>query len=172
MTAREFERVVGESRDRLFGYALYFLGIREEAEDVVQDVYLRLWQHRQELDGSRVNGWLVSVSRNLCRDRLRRRKVRSSVNVDTEALSEIAGDGRLPDAGASAALFEEALKGALSRLPDPQKSIVILREIQGMSYREIGDALDLPMTSVKVYLHRGRRALRNELTKVLQREAV
>lgn len=172
MKVREFERVVSGSRDRLFGYALYFLGRREEAEDVVQEVYMRLWQHREEVDGSRVDGWLVSVTRNACRDQLRRRRVRSAVDVDSELLPEVASPGRLPDAEASAALLDDVLRTALARLPDPQKSIVILREIQDMSYREIADALDLPMTTVKVYLHRGRRALRVELTRVLQREVV
>ncbi len=172
MKLREFERVVSESRDRLYGYALYFLGRREEAEDVVQEVYMKLWERRRDVDGSRVDGWLVSVTRNACRDRLRRRKVRSAVNVDSDLLPEIAGDELSPEAQASGSLFENTVRSVLSQLPDPQRSIVILREIQGMSYREIASALDLPMTSVKVYLHRGRRALRAELSKVLHREAV
>jgi len=172
LKVREFERVVRDSRDRLFGYALYLLDRREEAEDVVQEVYMRLWQHRDEIDTARADGWLVSVTRNLCRDQLRRRKVRSSVDSDTELLDGLQGDSRPADSDATSSVFSNLLRGALRKLPDPQKSIVVLREIQGMSYREIGEALDLPMTTVKVYLHRGRRALRNELSRVMQREAV
>ena len=171
MKVREFERVVSDSRDRLYGYALYFLGRREEAEDVVQEVYMRLWQHRNEVDSGRSTGWLVSVTRNLCRDQLRRRKVRSNVDVNSDVVQEAVGEA-VADRAASTAVFREMLDTALQKLPDPQKSIVVLREIQGMSYREIGDALELPMTTVKVYLHRGRRALRNELSKVLQSEVV
>ncbi len=172
MKLKEFERVVSESSDRLYGYARYFLGHREEAEDVVQEVYMRLWQHRNEIDPARTNGWLISVTRNLCRDQLRRRKVRSSVDVDSAVVEEMAGSEVATDAGAASSLFRGMLDSALRKLPDPQRSIVILREIQGLSYREIGDALELPMTTVKVYLHRGRRALRHELSRVLESEAV
>jgi RNA polymerase sigma-70 factor (ECF subfamily) len=172
LKVREFERVVSESRDRLFGYALYFLARREEAEDVVQEVYMRLWQHRRDIDSSRIAGWLISVTRNLCRDHLRRRKVRSAVSVDSDAVEQMAGDEAATDTEAAASVFRETLDSALRNLPDTQKSIVVLREIQGMSYREIGIALDLPLTRVKVYLHRGRKALRNEISKVLQSEAV
>ena len=172
LKAKEFERVVMDSRDRLYGYALYLLGRRAEAEDVVQEVYMRLWQNRTTIDASRMNGWLVSVTRNVCRDQLRRRKVRSQVDIDTDVVDSAAGAEPATDADAATSVFRDVLDAALHKLPDPQKSIVVLREIQGMSYREIGEALDLPMTSVKVYLHRGRRTLRNEISRVLQSETV
>jgi RNA polymerase sigma-70 factor (ECF subfamily) len=172
LNAREFERVVMDSRDRLFGYAMYLLGRRPEAEDVVQEAYMRLWQNRKMIDSSRTNGWLVSVTRNLCRDQLRRRKVRSHVDISTDVVESTAGTEPATDTDAATSVFRDMLDAALGKLPDPQKSIVVLREIQGMSYREIGDALDLPMTTVKVYLHRGRQAIRKELSKVLQSETV
>lgn len=171
MKVREFERLVRESRHRLYGYAVHFLGSREEAEDIVQDAYLRLWSHRSSVRPDGAMGWLISVTRNLCLDKVRRRKVRSAVDVDTEKLSQIAAGGRSPEDNASSSVFEELVADALRQLPDTQRSIVILREMLGMSYNEICDALDLPLTTVKVYLHRGRKELRHHLTRALN-EAV
>ncbi len=170
MKVRDFERLFSSSRDRLYGYALYYLGDREDAEDVVQDVFLRLWQRRSSVRRTGAYGWAVSVTRNLCRDRLRRRKVRSVVDVDSNAIDGFAAAQPSPEEEAAAADFDEMLREAIVRLPEPQKSIVILREVQCMSYNEICDALDLPLSRVKVYLHRGRRTLRNHLTSVTDRE--
>lgn len=170
MKVRDFERLFSSSRDRLYGYALYYLGDREDAEDVVQEVFLRLWQRRGSVRRSGAYGWTVSVTRNLCRDRLRRRKVRSVVNVDSDAVDDFAAAEASPEELAAAADFDALLREAIVELPEPQKSIVILREIQRMSYNEICAALDLPMSRVKVYLHRGRRTLRNKLMRVTNRE--
>ncbi len=170
MKDAEFDRVVSSRKDRLFGYAFYFLGKREEAEDVVQDAFVRLWQNRKTLDRRRVDGWLISVTRNLCRDCLRRRKVRSAIALDLEAIENATEAGLPPDEWASEKVFADLVRRSLVGLPEPQKSIVILREIEGMSYNEIGRALGLSLNSVKVYLHRGRRALRKQLARVVDRE--
>ncbi|MBT8400079.1 MAG: sigma-70 family RNA polymerase sigma factor [Rhodothermia bacterium] len=172
MKVREFERLVGESSDRLFGYAVHFLANREEAQDVVQDVYMRLWDNRSLVQADGAMGWLISVTRNLCLDRLRRRKVRSIVTVDSDRVGDHATSQSSPEDDASASVFEALLIDAMENLPEQQKSIVILREMIGMSYQEISDALDLPLTTVKVYLHRGRRHLRRQLATVIDSEAV
>ncbi|MDX1429218.1 MAG: sigma-70 family RNA polymerase sigma factor [Rhodothermales bacterium] len=172
MKVREFERLVRESQDRLYGYAIHFLANREEAEDVVQDAYLRLWKNRRLIRPDGGLAWLISVTRNLCMDKLRRRKVRSVVDVDSDRLAEHAGYDRGPDEHAASVVFENLLQSAMQTLPEVQRSIVILREVTGLSYNEISEALDLPLSTVKVYLHRGRRHLRRRLSTVIGSEAV
>ncbi len=133
---------------------------------------MRLWDNRSVVQVDGAMGWLISVTRNLCVDRLRRRKVRSVVSVDSDRVSDHATSQSSPEDDAAASVFEALLKDAMENLPEQQKSIVILREMIGMTYQEISDALDLPLTTVKVYLHRGRRHLRRQLATVIDSEAV
>lgn len=78
----------------------------------------------------------------------------------------------LPDVQANSAIFQDHLRRALDTLEEPHKSIVMLREIQEYKYEEISEALDLPLNTVKVYLHRARKALRKELKEVMRNEYV
>ncbi len=168
---RSYERSVRKYQHRIYGFAVYFLGDRVEAQDVTQDVLLRLWQHRDEIDEERVLGWLLRVTRNACVDALRKRKARRNVMTsDTDAVGYAIGKGPTPDVCAEAADFQGHLGRALSRIAEPYRSIVILREVQELKYEEISGTLDLPLNTVKVYLHRGRKMLREQLSEVLHRE--
>ena len=168
---RRFEKLVLGYQHRVYGFAFYLLGDREEAEDVTQEVLLRLWTHRDGVDEDRVLAWLLRVTRNACVDELRRRTTyHNLVDVNTERLDYASGGGLTPDAETEQADFQERLQHALNRLAEPYRSIVILREIQDMKYEDIGDALGLPLNTVKVYLHRGRKMLREQLSEVLERE--
>ena len=170
---RRYERQVRAYQDRVFGYAVYYLGDRADAEDVTQEVLLRLWQHRDAVDERRVLGWLLRVTRNACVDALRKRKARRArVLPVLDDLGEPAGHGPTPEADAEAADFQRHLAQALDRIREPYRSIVILREVQELKYEEISGAMDLPLNTVKVYLHRGRKMLRTQLQEVMHRETV
>ena len=170
---RSFERSVRKYQHRIYGFAVYFMGDKVEAQDVTQDVMLRLWQHRDEIDEERVLGWLLRVTRNACVDALRRRKARRKVmTADTDAVGYAVGGEPTPEAYAEAADFQGHLGRALSRIAEPYRSIVILREIQELKYDEISEALGLPLNTVKVYLHRARKTLRKLLSEVIHREPV
>ena len=152
---------------------MYFLGDRTEAQDVTQDVLLRLWQHRDNVDEDRLLGWLLRVTRNACVDALRKRKAQRNVMTsDSEALEYTPGQGPTPETSAEAADFQGHLERALRRMAEPYRSIVILREVQELKYEEISGAMDLPLNTVKVYLHRGRKMLREHLSEVMHRETV
>jgi len=169
----QFERRVHQHRDRVYGFACYFLGDREAAQDVTQEVLIRLWKHHREVDETRLVGWLLRVTRNACIDALRRRRsTRNVMDIDTECLDEAAAEEASPGEATEAADFQRHLRRALDRLHDPYRSIVILREVQDLKYEEISDALGLPLNTVKVYLHRGRKMLREQLSEVMHRETV
>lgn len=166
-----FEKTVDQHRDRVFTYAWYCLGDRDDAEDVTQEVLVRLWRHWGELEEARVVPWLIHVTRNLCIDTMRRRKTyRGMVREDPEgvAMNQAASPEPGPSALVESVEFSEHVQRALLQVPEPYRSIVILREVQDYRYEEIGTALQIPLNTVKVYLHRGRRKLRERLQEVVR----
>jgi RNA polymerase sigma factor (sigma-70 family) len=168
---KQFERQVYQYQHRVYGFACYLLNDAEEAEDVTQEVLLRYWNHRAEIDEERLLSWLLRVTRNACIDALRkRRSYRSLVDSDTERLEDVRTDDLCPDGATEEAEFQALLQAALSRISEPYRSIVILREVQDMKYEDICSTLDLPLNTVKVYLHRGRKMLRQLLSEVIERE--
>ena len=155
-----FRRLCQEHRDRIYTFAFYYTGNREDAEDITQEVLFRLWGHGLRMDDADVAAWLTRVARNACLDALRQqRRYRSVVSAqDPEPALR-----RTPAVEAGDVDLRRQLEAALTRLESPLREIVILREIEGLSYREISQSLELPLNTVKVYLHRGRRRLRTLL---------
>ena len=133
----------------------YYLGNREDAEDVTQEVLLRLWRRGMDLDADDVPRWITRVPRNACLDGLRRRVRRVDEVPETPADST-----SNPHAELEAAELRDKLEGAIAELEETQRAVVVLRQIQGMRYEEIAAALEMPLNTVKVYLHRARQTLR------------
>lgn len=161
-----FEDVVTQQQRKVHSFAHYFLGSPEEAEDVTQEVFLKLWQNWSKVDLERVRPWLLKVTRNACYDRLRKKRSTSRVfNPDAtpEIVESSPGEDPGPEAEAQRADFRRHIVAELQSLGEPYRSILILREIQDLRYREISDILDIPLNTVRVYIHRGRRQLREQL---------
>ena len=166
-----FEEQIRRHQDQVYGFACYFLVCPEEAEDVTQDVLIRFWEHRNAVAADRLRSWLLRVTRNACIDALRKRKTaRGVMTVDTDGVHRAASRRPSPHAEAEAADVRQHLQRALCRIEEPQRSILILREIQQLQYQEICEALELPMSTVKVYLHRARKKLRHHLSEVTDHE--
>jgi len=158
--SREYQKWVREHQDQAWSLARYLLKDASEAEDAVQEAFIRLWNHRESVDPERIRPWLMKVTRNLCLDRLRRRK-------PTEELREIHEvEDHGPMAGAVQGELGHWLTRAIAGLKEPYRSLVVLRDIQQHSYEEVAGATDLSLAQVKVYLHRARKQLREELAEV------
>jgi len=166
----EFERRVYEYQDRVFGFACFFLGSREDARDITQDVLIRFWNHREKIDSDRLLPWLLRVTRNTCIDFKRHRKHTCEVNGQDSDRWE--GTGQSPWEELERSETAQQIESAIERIPEPYRSVVILREIQHLKYDEISGAMDMPMNTVKVYLHRGRKILRDQMSEVIDREHV
>ena len=163
---RAYEDVVSQQQRKVYSYARYLLGNSEEAEDVMQEVFLKLWRNWSKVQIATVRPWLLRVTRNACFDHLRRR--RSSTRVllpdsDPQGIESSPALDAGPEALAQRADFRRHLARALEQLAEPYRSILILREIQQLRYHEISKVLDLPLNTVRVYIHRGRRQLREAL---------
>lgn len=170
---QRFNTLVRRYQDTIYTFAHYYLGDAADAEDVTQEVLIRLWRHHKTLDLERISGWIMQVTRNACIDAYRKRKTYvQAVETDTEGLSyqQAAGTEPSPAQAAEASEFQEQLEQALNRLSEPYRSIVILREIQDLKYDQISETLDLPLNTVKVYLHRGRKMLREALRPLVQHD--
>lgn len=163
MRRQDFDAQVAAHGRKVFTLAVYLLANREEAEDVTQEVLIRLWRRGREVVPEKIGPWLVRVTRNACIDAIRSRKGGSQVAIDEPTGAELCEPAPGPERLAHAKQLGGRILQALNGLAEPGRSVVILREIQGLSYQEIGEALEMPMSSVRVTLHRGRRRLREEL---------
>jgi RNA polymerase sigma-70 factor (ECF subfamily) len=133
----------------------------------MQEVLVKLWQHAEEIEPGRLNAWVMRVTRNAVIDAARRRQTKSAVFVEGADVETAVDATASRDPGAERDLqsreFRAALEQALAALDEPYRSIIVMREIQGMPYAEISAALEMPLGTIKVYLHRGRRMLREAL---------
>jgi RNA polymerase sigma factor (sigma-70 family) len=175
MRRAAFETAVAEHGRRVFTLAVYLLNDREEAEDVTQEVLVRLWQRGSEVDAGRLGAWLARVTRNRCIDVVRSRLTARSSAFATGGVdpADTVTDGRPgPESLAHAGELGSRIHAALTELPEPSRSVVLLREILGLSYGEIQEVLDMPLNSVRVTLHRGRKKMREALREEYEHVAV
>ncbi|HET7292576.1 MAG TPA: RNA polymerase sigma factor [Vicinamibacteria bacterium] len=152
---------------RIQGTAYRILGVEEEARDVSQEAFLKAFRALRGFKGeARFSSWLYQIALNLCRDRLRRRRGKAFVSL--ESLEEEGGHPA-PDAGPSP--YEQAERGALLRrvrealaaLPDEQREVIVLKEYEELTFLEIAQILDVPLSTVKTRLYRGLVSLRGRL---------
>jgi RNA polymerase sigma-70 factor (ECF subfamily) len=165
MTTTEFEAAVYEHKDRVHNYARGILRDPEDAKDVAQECLVRLWRHRDTVEpGSGCRSWLLRAAHNLCIDRLRRRSSRAETSRDEDA-TEPTDLSPGPERLASSTEVGGRLERALLELDHRDRAIVLLREVEGLSYEEIAETLGLKMGTLKATLHRTREKLRTALVR-------
>jgi RNA polymerase sigma-70 factor, ECF subfamily len=164
--SRKFRQWVDDYQDQAWTLARYLLKDPAEAEDACQEAFVKLWRNQDRIDPERIKPWLMKVTRNVCLDRLRRRH-------PTEEWEE----WQQPEDGAvwiqpgplqdlQQHELGEWLKHSINGLTEPYRSLVVLRDVQQHSYEEVANVLELSLTQVKVYLHRARKQLREQLAEV------
>ncbi|QDT69471.1 ECF RNA polymerase sigma factor SigE [Planctomycetes bacterium MalM25] len=165
-TPQDIRRVIDQQCHRVYTLAYYTLGSHQDAEDATQEVLTRFWRHAGRVDPERVEGWLVRVTTNVCRDQMRKRSSRRE-DVATEAtehaLTALPSGEPGPPACAESVEAIAEIERELGGLNEPFRSLLILREVQGLSYQAIAAAMEMPLSQVRVYLHRGRRRLAKRL---------
>jgi RNA polymerase sigma-70 factor (ECF subfamily) len=168
-----WEAIVRLHWRKVFNIAYKFVGRHDLAEDLTQDVFLKLFKSLDTFDRrANFQTWLISVSRNLCIDHYRSvRKERETVNrdIDPSELSPAAPDKR------AYALLEQRdrvqmLREALDKLPPTLRTAVMLRDIQELSYQEIATKLKLPEGTVKSRINRGRTELARQIQRLREQQ--
>lgn len=160
MKTRRFRTLVQQHKNLVYNQAWYFTGNKEDAEDITQEVLLKLWHHLNAVNNRAVKSWLVKVTRNACIDHCR--KVREYSLSEFEPEEQRRMWDRLSNADHTPeqlTISNDVLRQCIQQLPEQFRSIVIMREIQDLPYSLIADTMDLPLNTVKVYLHRGRALL-------------
>ena len=164
-----WDAIVQQYRRKVFNVAYKFVGRHEEAEDLTQDIFLKIFKSLGTFDRrANFQTWLISVSRNLCIDHYRSvRQERQTIDrrVDPNELSPVAHE-----LGPIAALEQQdrvaLLREALAALPESLRTAVLMRDIQELTYQEIADSLHLPEGTVKSRINRGRTELARQIKRL------
>jgi len=165
--ARAFEELVTTHQHRVFGVALRMLGSAAEAEEVAQETFIRAHRSLAEFRGdARLSTWLYTIVSRLCLNRLASGD-RRAVRGGEEILLRVADERGGPDAGAERGELEAALHRAIAELPEERRVVIVLRDLEGLSYEEIAQALSLELGTVRSRLHRARTDLRDKLERFL-----
>ena len=165
-----FEQLVLDNQNKVYSLAVRLVGDREEAADLAQEAFLKAWQGLSSFQGeSSFSTWIYRLTTNVCIDYLRRKKrrqeVEPAVSLDDEdsGWAEPADAGQDPQRKLEEAERSRALSRGLERLPEHQRQVLVMRELSGLSYQEIGAATGLDLGTVKSRIARARLALRKIL---------
>lgn len=165
-----FELLVRAHQDRVFDFCVRMVADREEASDLVQEIFVSVHQNlRRFREDAKLSTWIFRISKNHCINRLKYLKRRGrgrSEEYDERnelALSDALGPAPGPDAALEVARERARVQWAISQLDPDARMLVALRDIEGLSYEEIVDITELPEGTVKSRLHRAREKLANLL---------
>jgi RNA polymerase sigma factor (sigma-70 family) len=157
MTEKEYNECVNLYADNVYRFIVKNLRHEEDARDVVQTAFEKLWRHRNEVDGAKSKSYLFTVAYNQMIDHLRKVKkitLKEDFREETRIYNRPANN------------LKAVLEEALSKLSETQRSLVMLKDYEGYSYEEIGKIMNLSESQVKVYLHRARLQLKEYIVKV------
>lgn len=163
-----FRKAMKTHKELVYNLAFYMTGNKEDAEDITQESFIRLWANFESVHKAARKAWLAKTTRNLSIDSLRKRNKLISGSHPQDPYDESIAE-KLPDLQPTpeqrliSVELREYIAKALGKLSETVRSIVILRDLQGMKYEFIAENLDLPLNTVKVYLHRGRKHLMKSL---------
>lgn len=156
MTQKEFNECVNLYADKVYRFILKNLRHEDDAKDVVQASFEKLWANVDRVEFERSKSYLFTIAYNQMIDTIRKNKRMHLVEEFGEGAGTAAPRNRN---------VKEVLDNALQKLNETQRSLVLLKDYEGYTYEEIADITSLSLSQVKVYLHRARLALRNYLVK-------
>lgn len=167
LESSKFDYLIRQNKNKIYNYSVYMIRNRMDAEDVTQEVMIRIWQNINKFKFAAAKAWIMRTTHNLCLDYLRRqsKKYTRELPIDdglSETIEDKLTDSR-PDEIASKNLVDKTIKAAVENLPEKLKSSFVLYELQGFKYKEISKILDIPLNSVKVNILRARKQLQKDL---------
>lgn len=157
MTVKEYNRSVEEFADSVYRFIRADLKDDERANDIVQDSFEKLWRQVTEIEYPVAKSWLFSTAYHGMIDIIRKEK--RTVLFDDSEKPDLFHESQYTD-------LNEILHAALGRLPDHQRSAILLRDYEGYSYKEIGEITGMSEAQVKINIYRGRIALKNYIGKI------
>ncbi len=165
MNLEAFQNRVMPAKNKLFRFALRFLGNEDEAKDVVQEVLIKVWNGREQMNEvQNWEAWCMRITRNLSLDRIRSLSRRQTQSIDE--VFNIREHDLTPYETTEQKESMQSISLLIASLPEKQRQVIHLRDIEGYSYNEICEVLELDMNQVKVNLFRARTAVREKLIKI------
>ena len=164
MKSSEFKLLVMPYSSRLYRMAFRLMNSREEAEDIVQEVYIKLWGMRNTLKNyNSIEALSIRITRNLCLDHLRRKKV----NIDALNAERVNASGHSDSPAHKLEQKEEVemIHTLIAALPEPQRSLVHLRHLEEKEYEEIAEMVNMNVNAIRVSISRARKQMREMLEK-------
>jgi RNA polymerase sigma-70 factor (ECF subfamily) len=160
-----FESRVLPVKNKLFRFAFRLLGSSDEAKDVVQEVFIKVWNGREQMSQiENMEAWCMRITKNLSLDRIRSRQRRATDTLE-ESL-DVRQEGLSPLESTEIQESMQRISQLISTLPEKQRQVIHLRDVEGYSYNEICEILELDMNQVKVNLFRARNSVRERLIKM------
>jgi RNA polymerase sigma-70 factor, ECF subfamily len=176
-----FERFVERWGSRIYGLGLRFCGEREDAKDVLQDTLIQAYRSLKDLEHPEaLKSWLYRVASNACLMKRRKGKYEPDRELSLEELAprpdegpgvEIPDPASLPDEDLERDELRRRVRDAIGDLPPHYRIVIVMRDMEHLSTREVSEALSLPETAVKMRLHRARLMVRQRLESLLRQEA-
>ncbi|RMF66076.1 MAG: sigma-70 family RNA polymerase sigma factor [Calditrichaeota bacterium] len=170
-----FDLIVKRYKDQLLNFVYRFVGNQEEAEDIVQETFLRVYRKRKAYKRiAKFSTWIYTIAGNLSRTELRRRKRRKLFSVTDMGFEdrdyEISDEGHNPENQVDGLIQEEIIQREINNLSPKFREVIILRDIQELSYEEISKIIKVPIGTVKSRVNRGRLKLQNELKHLMKKK--
>jgi len=163
MQFNDFEKMVIPFKDKLYRFSLRIVGNAFDAEDVIQEVMLKLWKKREAFENVKnKEAWCMTITRNMSIDWLRGKKKPTLDIADRQDIK----DGGI-DAHSQMELndLQRMVRNCIAELPEKQKEVIHLRDIEGYAYKEIAEITDTSVDQVKVLIYRGRQRLKEIIIK-------
>lgn len=160
----QFGELIEPFKDKMYRFALRMVGSSDEAQDVVQEVFIKLWKKRDYISEIKnLEAWCMQLTRNVSIDKLRSKHRRTE---DVEEHFELKDKGRNPEEQAISSDIYDKIQVMIQALPEKQRLVIQLRDIEGYSYQEIADTLEIPLNQVKVNLFRARNSIKEKILKL------
>ncbi|HCS75961.1 MAG TPA: hypothetical protein DIW17_19065 [Clostridiales bacterium] len=169
-----FAELISIYEKKIYNYCLRMTNCREDAEDLTQEVFVRVYKNIKGFQGnSRLSTWIFRIAHNICIDHYRKSKftivsLNQSKNHEDQREMELPSEDPTPEHEALRKEQQEFLLKCMEKLRPEYKTVIILRDIQHHSYEEIAEILDVPLGTVKSHISRARAALRTAVRPLLQ----
>ncbi len=169
-----FDLIVKRYKEQLLNFVYRFVGNQEEAEDIVQETFLRVYRKRKAYKRiAKFSTWIYTIAGNLSRTELRRRKRRKLFSVTDMGYEdrdyEISDEGYNPENHTEGVIQEEIIHAEINNLSPKFREVIILRDVQELSYEEISKIIRVPIGTVKSRVNRGRLKLQSKLKDLMKK---
>lgn len=162
--SKDFNIQIASIKDKVFRFARKILDSHEDAQDVVQDLFVKLWQMRSELSRyDSLEAFSIRVTRNMCLDKLRHEKQKTQklqVVYKNQTTADYTDHFEHKDAS-------DIVKNMIQELPEKQRMIIHLRDVEEMDYEEIAEIMEIEINAVRVNLSRARKTIKEKLIKTM-----